>query len=101
MDLRNTLRYLGVPVRQRSYMFGDNESVVKAATQPHTKLHKRHNMLSYHFVREAIARGFIVFTHIPGAENPSDLLSKHWGYSDIWKNLKTLLFWEGDTLDIE
>ena len=27
-DLRFTLQYLGVPVRMRAYMFGDNESVV-------------------------------------------------------------------------
>ena len=101
VELCNTLRYLGVPVRSKSYMFGDNESVVNSATQPHGKLHKRHNMLSFHFVREAISRGYIAFTHIPGSENPSDLLSKHWGYSDIWPLLKTLLFWEGDTLDIE
>ena len=29
MDLRQTLRYMGVPVMEKSYMFGDNESVVK------------------------------------------------------------------------
>ena len=29
IDLRTTLRYLGVPVRDKSYVFGDNESVIK------------------------------------------------------------------------
>ena len=29
IDLRLTLRYLGVPIRDQSYMFGDNESVIK------------------------------------------------------------------------
>ena len=101
IDLRNTLRYLGVPVSSKSYVFGDNESVVNSSTQPYGKLHKRHNMLSFHYVREVIARGFVEFTHIPGAENPSDILSKHWGYSDIWPLLKALLFWQGDTLDID
>ena len=101
VDLRNTLRYLGVPVRSRSYMFGDNESVVKSSTVPDGKLHKRHNMLSFHYVREAIARGFVVFQHIPGVENPSDILSKHWGYSDIWPLLQAILFWEGDTMDLD
>jgi hypothetical protein len=99
IDLRNTLRYLGVPIQSKSFVFGDNETVVKAATQVHARLHKRHNMLSFHFVREAIARGFINFFHIPGVENPADLLSKHWGYSDIWSQLKPLLFWEGDTME--
>jgi hypothetical protein len=46
VDLRTTLRYLGVPIRDVSYMFGDNESVINSSTQPHSKLHKRHNALS-------------------------------------------------------
>ena len=31
MDLRNTLRYLGVPIMTKEYMFGDNKSVVMCA----------------------------------------------------------------------
>jgi hypothetical protein len=97
IDHRNTLRYLGVPVREKSYMFGDNESVVNSAMQVHAKLHKRHNMLSFHRVREAIASGMIVFHYIPGVINPADILSKHWGYAQIWEQLRTVLFWQGDT----
>ena len=55
MDLRNTLRYLGVPIMIKAYMFGDNKSVVTSSTIPQSILNKRHNMLSYHRVREAIA----------------------------------------------
>jgi hypothetical protein len=77
MDLRNTLRYLGVPVRDKSYMFGDNQSVVNSSMQVHAKLHKRHNMLSFHRVREAIASGMVGFYFIPGTINPADILSKH------------------------
>ena len=100
IDLRNTLRYLGVPVHGCSYMFGDNESVVNSSTHPHSKLHKRHTMLSFHRVREAIASKMVNFYHIPGQENPSDILSKHWGYSQIWDILKPILFWNGDTADL-
>ena len=100
IDLRTTLRYLGVPVRNKSYVFGDNETVVKNTTQVHGKLHKRHNMLSFHFVREAIAAGYVYFMHIPGSINPSDILSKHWGYTDVWPTLKALLFHEGDTMEL-
>jgi len=97
VDLRNTLRYLGVPLREKSYMFGDNESVVNSAITPHAKLHKRHNALSFHRVREAIASGVYVFSHIPGENNPADILSKHWGYSSVWHMLKVLLYVKGDT----
>jgi hypothetical protein len=99
IDLRTTMRYLGVPIREKSYVFGDNESVVKSAIHVHAKLHKRHNMLSFHFVREAIAAGYVNITHIPGKINPADILSKHWGYSDVWPILKALLFHHGDTMD--
>ena len=101
IDLRTTLRYLGVPIRSTSYMFGDNESVVNSSTTPHAKLHKRHTALSFHRVREAIASKFIVFHHIPGKDNPADILSKHWSYSDVWKNLQCILYWPGDTLEID
>lgn len=101
IDLRNTLRYLGVPIRGRSWMFGDNESVVNSSAQPHAKLHKRHTALSFHRVREAIAADIIGFFHIPGECNPADILSKHWGYQQVWPLLKPLLFWQGDTMDID
>ena len=55
IDLRNTLRYLGVPICKKSYMFGDNKSVVNSLLIPHAKLHKRHTALSFHCVHEAVA----------------------------------------------
>mgnify|MGYP006357956311 FL=1 len=99
VDLRNTFRYLGVPIEDSNYMFGDNKSVVDSSTTPHAGLNKRHNILSFHRVRQAIASGVIKFYHIPGEENPADILSKHWGYSQIWHVLRPLLFWGGDTAD--
>ena len=97
IDYRNTLRYLGVPIRKEAYMFGDNKSVVDSSTIPHSKLHKRHNALSFHRVREAIAGDIIRFHHIPGEINPADMLSKHWGYQATWPQLRPLLFWRGET----
>ena len=100
IDLRTTLYYLGVHVRDISYMFGDNKSVVDSSTQIHAKLHKRHTMLSFHRVREAVASGMVQFVFINGDINPADILSKHWGYAQIWTMLKTLLFWYGETSDV-
>jgi hypothetical protein len=101
IDLRNTLHYLGVPVAEKGYMFGDNESVVNSSSIPHAKLHKRHTALSFHRVREAIASGYVDFIYLPGTENPADILSKHWSYASVWKLLQCLMFWDGDTADIE
>ena len=99
IDLRNTLRYLGVPIHPKGYMFGDNKSVVDSASTPHAKLHKQHTALSFHCVREAIAAGFVHFKFIPGVINPADILSKHWAYSATWELLQGLLFWEGDVTE--
>ena len=55
MDLRLSLRYLGVPIRGPSYMFGDNKSVVDSSSLPDARLTKRHTILSFHRVRQAVA----------------------------------------------
>ena len=61
IDLRYTLMYLGVPVRSKSYMFGDNKSVVDSASIPTSTLSKKSTLASYHRVREAIAAGYLQF----------------------------------------
>jgi hypothetical protein len=87
-------------VKGPSYLFGDNESVVKSSTLPGSRLKLRHVALSYHKVREAIASKAIRMIWIEGKENPADILTKHWSYSSVWKRLKTLMSWAGDTMDI-
>ena len=82
-------------------MFGDNESVVNTASVPYSKLHKRHNALSCHRVREGVAAGILRFTHINGKNNPADIMSKHWDLPSVWTSLRPTLFWEGDTAELE
>ena len=96
---RTTFEYLGVRVIGPSILFGDNESVVNGAQLPTSKLHKRHLMLSYHYVREALATGEYVYAFVNGKDNPSDILSKHWSHKDVWPMLKAILFWRGDTME--
>ena len=98
--LRQTLQYLGVPISESSFLFGDNESVVKSGTVPHSQLSKRHHALAYHYTREAVASKMVSFHHIPGEINPADILSKHWGHSQVYPTLRPLLFYQGDTLDL-
>jgi hypothetical protein len=54
VDLQMTLHYLGIPIWEKSYVFGDNKTVIDASSTPHAKLHKRHSALSFHRVREAV-----------------------------------------------
>ena len=66
-DIRQTLTYLGAPIGAKSFIFGDNRSVITSATLPHSKLMKRHNKLAFHRVREAIAAKLMAFYWIQSA----------------------------------
>ena len=37
-----------------------------------------------------------MFFHIPGTENPADVLTKNLGHRVAWKLVKPYLFWSGD-----
>jgi hypothetical protein len=72
INLHTTLVcYIGVPIRDKSYVFGDNKIVVDSSTILHVKLHKHHNVLSFHHVPEAIAAKFIAMHHLDGIFNPT------------------------------
>ena len=92
---RQTLRYLGVPIKSKAYMFGDNKSVVTRSTVPHSLLSKRHNILSYHRVREAIAVKILVFHWCYSSQNKSDILSKHWEFSKVFHIIRDLFDFQG------
>ena len=70
MDLRLTLRYLGVPINGANYLFGGNKTVVDSSCVPHSRLHKYHQMLSLHHVQEVIAAKLLY------SLNPADIHSK-------------------------
>ena len=97
---RNMLCYMGVPIERVMYLFGENRLVVDSSTVPHAKLHKRHNNLSFHRVREIIASKILAFIYIPGQINPADILSKHWGYQQVKDMIKALLFHKGNTSEL-
>ena len=84
MDIRQTLRYLGAPIGAKSFLFGDNRSVVTSATLPHSTLTKRHNILAFHRVREAVAAKLMAFYWIQSAYNLRYMLSKHWDHPTVY-----------------
>jgi hypothetical protein len=95
-----TLCYLGNPIWEKSYIFGDNKTVINASLTPHAKLHKRHNALSFHREREAVTSKYVTIFHLPGEYNPADILSKHWAYALVWRTMNALLFARGDIWDL-
>ena len=80
-----------------TFLFGDNRSVVTSATLPHSTLMKRHNILAFHRVREAIAAKLMAFYWIQSAYNFSDMLSKHWDHPTVYPMILKLLITRGNT----
>ena len=88
---------MGIPLDGPAWLFGDNQSVITSSTLPHSKLNKRHNALSYHRVREAIASGILYFIYIKSEHNPADALTKFLNGDKLRACIEPLLFWKGDT----
>ena len=95
IEITQALRYLGVPIKSKSYMIGDNKSVVTSATIPHSLLSKRHNILSYHSIRESIAAKIISFYWYHSTKNKSCILSKHWDNSKVYHTIQELFNYQG------
>ena len=96
MDIRQTLRYLGAPIGSKSFLFGDNRSVITSATPPHSTLTKHHNIQAFHRVREAIAAKIMAFYWIQSAYNLSDMFSKHWDHPSVYPIILKLLITRGN-----
>ena len=93
IDLRTTLRYFGARLAGPSVMFGDNKAVVDSGMIPSFRLKKRHNILAFHRVREAVACDIVRLYHIDGRYNPADILTKHRSSREWYELMKPLIFW--------
>ena len=96
MDIRQTLRYLWAPIGSKSFLFGDNRSVITSATLPHSTLTKHHNIIAFHRVREVIAAKIMAFYWIQYAYNSSDMLSKHWDHPTAYPMILNPLITRGN-----
>ena len=76
IDLRYTLRMLGVEVKGPTILFGDNKSMITNTSLPHSTLKKRSNANAYHRCREAVAAGFIRMVHCGTKFNLADMGTK-------------------------
>jgi hypothetical protein len=63
----------------------------------YAQLHKRHNVLSFHYVRSLMACSLINLQHIKSEANVSDILSKHCGYQACWELIRPIFHFGGDT----
>jgi hypothetical protein len=81
-------------------MFGESQAVFTNSTIPPSTLNKRHNALAYHRAHEMIAAKILGYYWIDGKPNPADIVSKHWGYQQIWHLIQSVLFYSSNTNDL-
>ncbi len=74
--LRYKLTVMDVAIDGAAHLYGDNMSIIKNTSKPKSTLNKKSDAVCYHAVRESVAMGENLATHIPGAEKPADLMTK-------------------------
>ena len=92
IGMRLLMRALGVPLNGPSILLGDNRGVVESASNFTTVLIKKHNAISYHRVREAVASGIVDFRWIDGVNNLADLMTKPVAKVVHFKLVKEFMF---------
>jgi hypothetical protein len=73
------LRCLGIPVTKPTNLYGDNFGVIQSATILEGELKKNYVAITYHYVRELIAAGFINAIWVKSSENFADVCTKALG----------------------
>ena len=73
-------------------MLVDNQAVVINTSLPSSTIKKKHNSITYHRVREAVAAGIVKVAHIRSTMNVADILTKPLGPMDYWTLTHDVLF---------
>jgi hypothetical protein len=74
--LRYKICMMGVPLSGPTYVYGDNKSQVTYSSRPESTLNKKCNSICYHAIRELVAMGETLLTHIKTRDNLADFLTK-------------------------
>ncbi len=74
--LRYQIRMMGIPLSGPTYIYGDNKSQVTNSSRLESTLKKKCNSICYHAIRESVAMGETLLTHIRTGENLADFLTK-------------------------
>ena len=70
------MRIAGVLIYWSSFLYGENISVTYNNQRPGYTLSKNSNLIFYNEIRESVAVGESLMTHIPTNYNPLDLMMK-------------------------
>ena len=71
--LRYKLRTMGIPINTPTYVYSDNQSVLKNIFVPESTLKKKSNAIAFHYVRESSAMNETIHAYIPSTDNYADI----------------------------
>jgi hypothetical protein len=74
--LRSLFEELGFPQTQPTPLYCDNQGTVTCTHDPQSHSRMKHIDIRAHFIRDCVNNRLIDVHHIPGVENPADLLTK-------------------------
>ena len=74
--IRYKLRMMGVPITGPTFIYGDNMSVIHNTQRPESTLKKKSHSICYHAIRESVAMGESLTSHINTNDNPADIGTK-------------------------
>jgi hypothetical protein len=74
--LRALFGELGFTQTDASSLLCDNKGAVACTHDPHSHSRMKHIDITEHFIRDCVNRGVIDVQHVPGIQNPADLLTK-------------------------
>jgi hypothetical protein len=74
--LRYKICMMGIPLSGPTYIYGDYKFQVTNSSRPESTLKKKCNSICYHEIRESVAMGETLLTHIRTGENLADFLTK-------------------------
>ena len=84
--------------------------MINSSTISEAKLHKKHNILSFYYVRSMTSQGYINLQHLASRWNFADILTKNWSYQSRYHELIQPVFYHSgntaalflnDTLELD
>ncbi len=76
MGLKFKIHMMGIPLSGPTYIYGNNKSQATNSSRPESTLEKNCNSICYYAIRELVAMGEALVTHIRTGENLADFLTK-------------------------
>ena len=81
VEMRLKCKSIGLVLDGPTYVYCDNQRVVRKTSIPDSTLSKKHNAVHYHIVREAVAADAMRVGKEDTNTNPADALTKLLPYS--------------------